>query len=89
MLLKDKITLVFYIGSKGLQKFDAIKRVIDAREYFRGLKDDSSEFIFLPDYYDENDHIEAINPKVISEEDFAKVEHIIEKLKRKIDEIQY
>lgn len=84
MLLKDKLILVFYVGVEGLSMTRTSEMVRDARYHFESLKDESVEFIFVPDFKTRSCRVEAINPKRISDEEYEKVSEIVEDYKNRL-----
>lgn len=86
MLLKDKIILVFYIGVESLSKPKAAQYLASASNHFKGLADESAELIFLPDFETDTPHIDVINPRLLCDEDYCKVEELVDTCKKKLEE---
>lgn len=84
MLLKDKLILVFYVGIEDCNMARANERLIDVRNHFESLKDESVEFIFAPDFETRSCRVETINPKRISDEEYEKVLEIVEDYKNRL-----
>lgn len=86
MLLRDKIIFVFYIGVEDMPKRNVSERLCDARYHFDYLRDESTEIIFLPDFDTQSCRVEAINPKLLCDEDYCKVEEMVDNFHTKLKE---
>lgn len=84
MDLKDKIILIFYIGTKECSIKEANERIINAKYSMERLRDDSCELIFVPDFSTDNNDVKCINPKFVTEEEYKEIEKVITKLKEKL-----
>ena len=84
MDLKDKIILIFYIGTRGCSRREANERLIDVKYSISYLHDESSELIFIPDSSRDDIDIRCINPKFVTEEEYKEVEKVITELKEKL-----
>lgn len=84
MNLKDKIILIFYIGTKGRTRKESIERMIDARCATEHLFDESSELFIIPDSSRDDVDVKCINPRFVTEEEYKEVEKVINELKEKL-----
>lgn len=86
---KDRLILVFYVKIGKVEPKDVYEYASNAYKSLRSWFDDSVKVILIP-VYDAETHVEAINPKLISQEEwdnkYSKVleeaEKIIEKFKK-------
>ena len=85
----DKVIIVIYIGLKKLPAedrrvyFDAV-----AESAYRIGMDETITKIIVPDEEHDGIRVECINPKVVSEEDFAETKAKIERLEAAIREMK-
>ena len=84
MDLKDKIILIFYIGTKGCSRKEANTRLMNAEYSMERLRDDSCELLFAPNFDTDNNEVKCINPKFVTEEEYKEVEKVITELKEKL-----
>ena len=84
MLLKDKLIIVVYIGVEDCNKARANERLVEVRNHFESMRDESVEFIFVPDFETCSCRVDAINPKRISDEEYEKVSEIVEDYKNRL-----
>lgn len=84
MDLKDKIILIFYIGTKGCSRKEANERLTNAKYSMDYLCDESSELILIPDSSRDDIDVKCINPKFVTEEEYKEVEKVITELKEKL-----
>jgi hypothetical protein len=87
MLLKDKLIIVVYIGVEDCNMIRANERVNIVRNHFESMRDESVEFIFVPDFESCSCRVETINPKRISDEEYEKVSEIVEDYKKSLKKL--
>jgi len=88
MPLKDKLILIFYVGvGRGL--ISHANEVVRATQmHFDRISDESTQFIYIPDFDSNTTHIEAVNPKSLKEEDCVSLEKAVRKLERLVSKIE-
>jgi len=79
MELKDKIILVYYLDIRYINSSDVNQYLFDFYEKIKEENDDSVYQIIIP--VREASRVECINPKLISEDEYKKVEELIIKNK--------
>lgn len=81
MLDKDKIILIIYFG---ISKFsDNI--IFNMAELMKDSFDESVKTIIIPDKFSSKTRVECINPKLCDENQWEKIEEIIEKANKIIN----
>lgn len=88
MLLKDKLILIFYVGVGGRPMLRANEVMHSTQMHFDRISDESTQFIYIPDFDSSTTHIEAVNPKSLKEEDCVALEKAIRKLERMVSKIE-
>ena len=74
---KDKLFLVFYVGVKSISTED---RHVYFNEIVHHMDFDYTiRPIYVPDYCSDEIRVECINPKLITEDEYVKVQEIIDK----------
>lgn len=82
MLLKDKLILVFYLGCEGMNRRQVNETSVQASMYFRYLRDESSETIFIPNFESPNTKVEVLNPRDMNTDDLKKLESLIDEFNK-------
>ena len=82
MLDKDKLIVVIYVGTEDIQK--TYELVIDLEKNIKKCFDDSVRLIFVPDVNNIGIKFECINPVLLNEEQYKKVEDKLTVLDNKI-----
>lgn len=82
MLDKDKLIVVIYVGTERIEK--TYELVIDLEKNIKNCFDDSVRLIFVPDMNNIGIKFECINPVLLNEEQYKKVEDKLTVLDNKI-----
>ena len=84
----DKLILVFYIGVERFMSNQsrAMEYMVNVKNTFEHLKDESTELIFIEQFETNESRVEAINPKLINEEDYEEVKKLVNEYKEKMKE---
>ena len=77
---KDKLIVVFYFNVSKYNKIDVPSILYKVERY---IKFDDSVHSFVIPVYDGESRVECINPKLINEEDYKKVEKQLIEIKNK------
>lgn len=89
MLDKDKLILVVKFGMKGLHMQKAYEDIINCHESLISQFDDSVGILVIPVRDSKTINIEAINPKLVSEEDYkTRVLPLIEKAEKALKDFK-
>lgn len=84
----DKLILVFYIGIERFMNNQprAMEYMVNVKNAFEHLKDESTELIFIEQFETNESRVEAINPKLINEKDYEEVKKLVNEYKEKMKE---
>jgi len=82
MLDKDKIIIVIYVGTEDIQKTYEV--IVDLQEKIKNDFDETVRLIFAPDVNNFGIKFECINPVLLNEEQYKKVEDNLTELDNKI-----
>ena len=88
---KDTIILVMYVGIDHMEPRDVgpyMERIVELTKP-DPENEVKNEIFYLPEYGTKNTRIECINPKLLSEEEFADARAILEKLRKSVEENKY
>ena len=64
----------------------AMEYMVNVKNTFEHLKDESTELIFIEQFETNESRVEAINPKLINEEDYEEVKKLVNEYKEKMKE---
>lgn len=79
-----KIILIIYVGTEDMSNvYQAIDEIRNAVSHFF---DKSVKLIFVPDYNNIGIKVDCINPVLLDEEEFKKVDEKLDKINKLIDE---
>ena len=86
--MKDnkKLIVVIYVGSENKEPHIIFQTISDIRKFISQYFDKSVKLIFVPDYNNIGIKVDCINPVLLDEEEFKKVDEKLDKINKLIDE---
>lgn len=81
---KDKVILVFYINVDRLKTEDIYDYLCEARASFASRLDDSIIPFIIP-VFEENTHVDCINPKIVGEDKYVDIKKRLESATKALD----
>lgn len=85
---KDKLLLVFYVGLKHIQQKDRSAYFREISQHFINAFDETIKPILIADVKSNKTKVECINPKLITEDEYAKVQEIIDKANYLVEKLK-
>ena len=85
---KDKLLLIFYVGLKHIQQEDRPGYFSEISRHFINAFDETIKPILIADVKSDKTKVECINPKLITEDEYAKVQEIIDKANCLVEELK-
>jgi hypothetical protein len=85
---KDKIFLVFYVGLKHILQEDRPAYFNEISQFFINAFDETIKSILIPDITSDKTKVECINPKLITEDEYVKVQEIIDKANYLVEKLK-
>ena len=79
-----KLIVVIYVGTEDMS--NAFQAIDDVRNSISSFFDKSVKLIFVPDYNNIGIKVDCINPVLLDEEEFKKVDEKLDKIDKLIDE---
>lgn len=79
-----KLIVVIYVGTEDMS--NAFQAIDDVRNSISSFFDKSVKLIFVPDYNNIGIKVDCINPVLLDEEEFKKVDEKLDKINKLIDE---
>ena len=76
---KDKLLLIFYVGLKHIRFEDRTVYFNEISQHFIKAFDETIKPILIADVKSDKTKVECINPKLITEDEYVKVQEIIDK----------
>ena len=76
---KDKLLLIFYVGLKHIRLEDRTVYFNEISQHFIKAFDETIKPILIADVKSDKTKVECINPKLITEDEYVKVQEIIDK----------
>ena len=86
MLDKDKIIIVVYVGVHDMSY--QIQAIENVRKALSNYFDESVKLIFAPDYGNIGTTFECINPVLLNEEEYKKVQEKLDTIDKVIKELE-
>lgn len=84
MLDKEKIIIIIYFGVKNQENDDVM---FEASKLIKNSFDDSIRILVVPEYRSFGIKFECINPVLLNEEQYKKVEDTINEFEKKIKKL--
>jgi hypothetical protein len=79
-----KLIVVIYVGTEDMS--NVFQAIDDVRNSISSFFDKSVKLIFVPDYNNIGIKVDCINPVLLDEEEFKKVDEKLDKINKLIDE---
>lgn len=79
-----KLIVVIYVGTEDMS--NVVQAIDDVRNSISSFFDKSVKLIFVPDYNNIGIKVDCINPVLLDEEEFKKVDEKLDKINKLIDE---
>ena len=76
---KDKLLLIFYVGLKHIRQEERPAYFNEISQSFNNTFDETIMPILIADVTSDKTKVECINPKLITEDEYVKVQEIIDK----------
>lgn len=86
--MKDnkKLIVVIYVGSENKEPHIMYQTISDIQKSISQYFDKSVKLLFIPDYTNIGIKVDCINPVLLDEEEFKKVDEKLSKINNLIDE---
>lgn len=85
---KDKLLLIFYVGLKHIQQEDRPAYFSEILRHFTNSFDETIKPILIADVTSDKTKVECINPKLITEDEYTKVQEIIDKANYLVEKLK-
>ena len=85
---KDKLLLIFYVGLKHIQQKDRPAYFSGISQSFINAFDETIKPILIADFTSDKTTVDCINPKLITEDEYVKVQEIIDKANYFVEKIK-
>jgi len=85
---KDKLLLIFYVGLKHIRQEERPAYFNEISQHFINAFDETIKPILIADVKSNKIKVECINPKLITEDEYAKVQEIIDKANYLVEKLK-
>jgi hypothetical protein len=82
----EKLILIFYVDIRNLTEKDGNSRLYDLSTYLRRINEDNENITFYVVGIKGESRIDCINPKMVSSEEYGKIEKILNTYQEKVNE---